>query len=833
MTLISLVVSGIRGYALRFALTVLAVMLGVAFVAGTSVLGESMRTAFTSIVGGANQGIDAFARGPVAGESAGVSTYRSIDADAVTDIRGVASVKSAWPQIDAKTIAVKDDGTAMAGVIAMAGNPDDVTIKVTDGALPTSKDTVALDAKMASALGKKPGDTIDFVVADKRTSFTVSALVTIGAGVNANVALFQPDYALEAFTRENRVTAIAITAKDGVTQRQLISDVAGVLTGKQTIVTGSGKMKEDEKAVGNVVNLVRNFLLVFAAVALVVGAFIIVNTFTMVIAQRTTELAVLRAVGASGGQILRLVVAEALVVGIVGGVFGLAAGVALAMGVQWIISLRGMATQGVDVTWTTIVLALSIGLIVTGLAAVVPALKAAKVRPIEAMRSASSAAQAKYLARTVIGVLIAAAGVGLAPMALDAVGQQRYWLLGASAMAIIIGTLLAVPGLVKTVLAAMSWPMRLFGMVPSLARGNTLRDPRRTAATASALTIGVTLVSAVSVVSASATASVQDILESGVKSDLVVSAATGTIDPDIAKKLENLDDAASVASFRGSAVLLNKAPAIVMSAETDALQQAMRIDMVDGTIDTLTAGKILVSKSAAADNEWTVGTELPATSFDGKDRTLSVGGIYDDNPALSNAVLAGPTLTKELSPPDRQRPLMVLLTASSPDRVDSLKDAATETVSGAGVYKVQTRDEFSSEKSAGIRNTLQIVSSLLLLSVVIASLGIMNTLIMAVHERTSEIGMLRAVGLSRGELSRMITLEAILVATFGAAVGGALGVGIGTLAQKCFADKGIGELAIPWGELSAMLVGAALLGVLAAILPALRAGKINIVDAIA
>ena len=598
-------------------------------------------------------------------------------------------------------------------------------------------------------------------------------------------------------------------------------------------MTGAKVEADNEGAVQQGLGFFTTFLLVFAGVALFVGAFIIVNTFSMLIGQRARELALLRALGASRSQVLGSVLGEAAIVGVVGSGLGIALGVLIAQGakagIRWALGVD--IGTSLPITLSTVLISLAVGSLVTVAAAVMPARRAARIAPVAAMRGGAAVAPRGLLRRGTLGVALVALGGGI--LALSVTRTSVPWpLAGAGAAVAVLGMLVGAPWVARPIIRIIASPfVMVLGVIGRLARQNALRVPRRTAATASALMIGLALVAGISVLAQSVKASVSEGVANELISDYVLNAAEFPVPATLAGQARGLPDVESVSATSHVPVRIEGFKAVAVAAIASDVAANFTVDMSAGTLDALAEDTILIDRTTAALQGWGVGDEVIATVGTLADHELVVGGIYDDSQAFAHMIVDR-SLYLAAVPVALQSDVRVFVRATPDADLAQLRAELTELTSPYLVVLVQDRSEFAAEQGAAIDTVLNLLYVLLLFSVVIAVLGIVNTLALSVLERTREIGLLRAVGLLRCQLGGMITIEAIATAVFGAVLGTLLGLGLGVALQQGLQAQGLNTLGIPWTLVLAMLVASVLVGVLAAVAPSVRAARLNILQAI-
>ncbi|HEX5533428.1 MAG TPA: FtsX-like permease family protein [Actinomycetales bacterium] len=831
--------AGIRGHRLRFLLTSLSVLLGVAFVAGTLVLTDSLDRTFTGIFSQANKGTDVYVSGAEGATSMDGTNLRSgLPLTLESELERLPDVRRAAPELAGSAILVGKDGTAVrnggAPTLSFPWLDDDPVLEVVDGRAPRGPGEIAVEEGTLEKAGLTLGDRTRVVVGPRVMDVSVVASVKFGALAGATLVLFDEPTAVELFAPDGTTSAFQVQAKPGVSQEALVKQVQPVLPPNAEAITGEAKTERDTAAMREALGFINTFLLVFAGISLIVGGFIIVNTFSMLLAQRTRELALLRAIGAGAGQVVRMVLAEAAAIGLIGGLVGLGAGVGLAAALQAAMSSFGLEVSGgLPVSARTVIVSLLLGLVVTVVAAAVPAVRASRIAPVAAMRDDVAMPEKGLRRRAVWAVALLLLGLAAVVPALRLEGAGSDVSQLAVVLLLFAAFAVGAPALARPVIAVVGAPFAaLSRSVGRMARGNALRNPRRTAATASALMIGLALVSAVSVLSASATESTKSLVNQLVRADLVLEGGFTGMSDGISEAVRKVDGVKSVAGLGAVPLDMDGAPQLAVGIDAAALGDAVDVQMRSGALDALDDGKVLVSESQAKDEDLAVGSTLSGVVGTLADQSLTVGGVFADNPAIGSSMVVPAKLAERAVPAPQRADMLAYVVLDAGADAAKVRAAVVDTVKPYVVVSVQDRDEFINSQSDQIEQLLMTIYVLLALSVVIAVLGIVNTLALSVFERTREIGLLRAVGLSRSQLRRMITLESVYTALFGALLGAVLGLGIGVFMQRILVDEGLTDLVVPTGSLVTVLVLSAVVGVVAAVLPAVRATRLNILKAI-
>ncbi len=846
---------GIRAHSVQFALSVLAVLLGVSFVAGTFSLRAMLSDTFGAIISTTVQG-DAYLRGaeesasaPQIGQERGSRTR--IPLGLAETVRSVDGVSLALPELGGPIVLVGADGTAVAnGQAPSFGtglDPRDPGATVVAGRLPAAAGEVALESATAQTSGLAVGDETKAVIAGVVTPVVVVGEVDLGApSAGATLVFIDPATAQELYAPDGLVSSIVVYADEGVSEKDLVTSLSSALTaagadvgpaGAQA-VTGDQARAEATASVNDVLGFIGTFLLVFAGISLFVGAFIIANTFAMSVRQRQREFALLRAVGASPRQVFVSVIAQAAVVGLVGSALGLLAGIGLVAVLRAVLARMGMdLSGGIPIEPETVAISIATGTVVSIVAAAVPARRAAVIPPVEAMRDDVATEDRSLRVRAAAGSVSLVGGILAVFLATDdRVTSAGTWL-GVGAAATLVGILLLAPAMVRVALAILAGPfVAMFRPLGRLARGNVTRNPRRTANTASALLVGMALVGATTVLAATAQASTRTIVESESTADFIVQSATRDVPPDAVAAITALGSVgrADVMSFAAAQVSgpdHSQPTGTTLAGITDgAFGATLDVVVIEGSVADLPGG-VAVQRSTADAQGWAVGDILTVTT-DTMTVELPVRAVIDSRILPAPLVLPASTLAELV--PDVQRSINAVL-VNAADGVDeeTLRGDLTAAVAPFVVLSVQTNEELATSLADQVDRILVILYALLGLSIVIAVLGIVNTLALAVIERTREIGLLRAVGLGRVQLAGTITIESVLTALFGTVVGVTVGVALASALPFVFDDVGLSTLAVPWPQVIGMVVLAVVVGILAALWPGARAARLPVLQAIA
>ena len=830
----------------RLALSAFAIVLGVAFVAGSFIFTDAMGGAFSGIIKGSTADVEIAPTGATDFDS--VQDSRTIPARVVTELRALPEAESvhAWNQLLTLYVIGKDGklvggngppGLGFSDVQTRAVTGEQI-IRYTDGEPPEGTSQIALDVDTAEKGGYQVGDQVTLVTpGDPPTiTATLTGLVEFGEGglAGATLTIFDPTSMQELFFEGRDVySGISLNAAEGVSQEELRDAAAPLLPEGVTARTGDVVIDTGEEGLAEILGFLNTFLLVFAAVAMVVGTFLIINTFSILVAQRSRELALLRAMGASRRQVNRSVLAEAFAVGLIGSTVGIGVGYLLALALRALFGTIGLDISQSEFTIgiRTVVVSYAVGVLVTMVAAYLPARRASHIAPVAAMRDDVALPETSLHRRMLVGTAMVVVGVGLMVLGFADEGGRGLSLIGGGMLLILVGVSLMSPVLGRPLVHALGAVYRkLFGTVGLLAAQNSLRNPRRTAATASALMIGLALVALMSVLGRSATASTDQAVEETLTSQFVVSNVVGApFSTSIAEQIREVDGIKTVAQFRQAFPEVNGSQAFVGAADPSQLAEALQFPMVAGALAVLEPGTVLVDSTTAESQGFEVGDTI-AMKFQGGTVDLEVVGVYGNPGAVpANYLVTPDTLEKGgLDPLDS----MLFITKEDAADTADIRVAVDEITSELPTVTLKDPSEFAEEQKEQINFFLYIIYALLGLAVIIAVLGIVNTLALSVIERTREIGLLRAVGLSRRQLRLMVRLESVIVAILGAVLGVVMGVVFGVALQRAIADQGIDVLSIPWLQLAVFVVLAAVVGVLAAVLPARRAARLDVLKAI-
>ncbi|MYR07171.1 FtsX-like permease family protein [Gordonia sp. SID5947] len=836
----------LRAHKLRLFLTVFSIVLGTSFVAGSIVFTSTVSKAFNEIFDSAAPGVSVQIT-PENNQSPGVPQAVIDDLEARKSELGIDRIVADYSGL--VTIANSEGKALQTGGAPSIGSaylPPDVALSPDTSKLepggrgPTNPNEVALNASAAEKAGLKVGSKTKVVLgqgsAEPREVTVVGLLDLPGStGGYVNVQ-FDQATARTLFSDGQHVAQVDMSAAAGVTPAQLQERVEKALPPDLYKVRTGDQVRQDEKDnVNQFLTIFTGILLAFAAIGLIVGTFIIYNTFSMIVAQRNRELALLRAVGASQKQVSRSVLFEAFVVGVIGGVVGLGIGIGLAALLKALTSsASGLPQAPLQISVWAVLAALFVGVVVTMVSAWVPAVRASKVPPVEAMRSGMAEGSAPLRVRTIAGIVVGVAGLAAIIIGAMGVGLGPAIAVGCGSAAAIAAVVLAGPALSRPVVGALGTVIGApFGKIGRLARTNAVRNPRRTAATAFALTLGLMLVAVIGTLGTSFKGTIDDAVDTGLRAEFIVAGANQLPIPGaVATAVEGVDGVGSSVSFGVVRAEVDGKTVAGYGALGGQPNDVAVMDMKDGASPNLPADGMLVSERTRNTQGWDRGDVVTFTGPTGEQIPTTVSGVYADNEALQ-PWMVGPAVYDKLVPPPARVSATIFVTPAPGVQADELRQNLENATDSYLTVQVQDRDQFKSSVSSQIDQMLATLYAMLGLALLIAVLGIVNTLALSVVERTREIGMLRAVGMLRSQVRRSIYLESVLIAIFGAILGVILGSVIGWALVRTLAKWGLGTPVLPWSLIVITLVASAVVGVLAALWPAVRAARTRPLEAIA
>jgi putative ABC transport system permease protein len=837
------------GHKFRFVATALAITLGVAFTAGTLVLTGTIRATFDNLFADVYQGTDAVVRAKAAFEGppgSGVQRAR-IDAALVETLRRVNGVAAAEGDVGGYARLVGKDGKALgnpaigAPMLGMSWTENTAlnTFTIVSGTAPSRDDEVVIDRKSARDGRLSVGDTTTVLVTGPPQRVRIAGIARFGKADSpggASIVAFRRAVAQRLVGEPGKYDSVSVLAATGISQDELVSRLSKVLPAGTEALTGAAITAETQGEMAKAFRFFDTFMLIFAVIALLVGSFMIFNTFSITVAQRTRENGLLRALGASRRQVLGSVLLEATAVGALASLLGIVGGFAVAIGLKGLLAVVGLdiPTGSVVFTPTTAVISFAVGVGITVLAALSPARKAAKVTPVAAMQEGFTGSTG-YGSKQRVMVGAAVLGLGLAALLLGLFRdvEQPMLIVGAGALLVffgvsILGRTISLP--LSRVLGA---PLpRLRGITGALARENAMRNPKRTAASASALMIGVGVVGLITIFVSSTKASMDAAVDRAFTGDIVVDSGGGMlggVDPGLAQRLDRLPEVAMAAGLRQGVAKVAGSAVLVQATDPQAAVELMKVDPVQGSPTDLGRDSIGLYKDVAATKGLKLGDPVPVVFKDTGQRTLRLALIYGENRQAGNYLLGSQAYAANFTNRLDSKVLVKRAAGAGPEAALAAVKQVAQAYPGA---KVLDRAQFKAEQTKFLDQLLTLVYALLGLAILIALLGIANTLALSVFERTRELGLLRAVGMTRSQLRSTIRWESVIIALQGTVLGLAIGLFFGWVLVSALSDQGISVLRIPYGSLAVVVVLAAVAGMAAAVAPSRRAAKLDVLRAV-
>ena len=848
---------GLAGRKFRTVLTAIAIVLGVAMMSGAYVLTDTIDKAFNAIFVESYAGTDAV----VSGKGAEISFEGEqsepppIPEDVLERVRAVDGVEVATGSVtDFQTKLLKPDGDAIdtggapsfAFGIETAPEYDRFNpLNLVEGRWPSGSEEVAIDEGVADDENLAVGDRIGVAALGPAEEFEIVGVAKYGDVSSlggATFAIFDVPTAQTLVDKEGRLDSVQAAAQGGLTPEELVTRIRGELGSSVTVQSGSEQASEDSDEVATFTSIIRYFLLSFAGIALFVGAFVIFNTLSITVAQRTREFATLRTVGASRRQVLGSVILEALVIGLLASIIGLFAGLGLAVGLNELfvaLNLDLPQTETVFAT-RTIIVSLLVGTVITLVAGLSPAFRATRVPPIAAVREGSKlppSTLSRFAPYIAIGtIVLAVLALSYAMLAPDVATGDRFALLGIGVLALFIGVALLSSRLVVPLTRLVGWPARRIGGASGrLAVGNAIRDPGRTASTAAALMIGIALVTFVGVLAQGLRVSNSDAIEEQIQADLVVTSQDGYSEfpaavGDAAAEIEGTD---VVSNVRQDVSEVDGSGANLTGLDGSSINQVYSFRWAEGSDEVLANlgdDGAVVPDDVADDKDLAVGDSFTVLTTDNKRGKFVVRGIYEGSPFYP--LLGTASISQDRFDELYDRPRNRFTLINTPGGPGEAQKAGVESgLEGFPDTRVQTRQEWIDKEDEEISQFLLLLYVLLALSVIVSLFGMVNTLALSVFERTRELGMLRAVGMTRRQVRRMVRHESVITALIGAALGLPLGIFLALLVTQALSEYDL-QFAVPAGALITFVIVSVIAGIVAAILPARRAARLRVLEAL-
>ena len=824
----------------RLVLTALAIALGTGFMAASFVFTATLTHSLDALFAQSATGTDVIvqhATPPGANFGAGSGSAKPVPASVAVTVRGVAGVAADDGVVSGRAVLLGRDGKPLPGQFAVAlswpkDSPFQTIYTRRSGRPPSGPSQVMIDRGSARSGHFVIGDRIDVAIGGQARAFTITGITGYGSADSisgGSMAIFSLNTAQRLFSLDGHFSQILVKAASGISAQQLRDRVAGVLPAGVQAVTAASAAANQAQQLNSQLSFLTYFFAGFAGVSLFVGAFVIWNTFSIMVGQRIRELALLRALGGRRGQVFRSVLGEAALLGCAGAIAGVLLGIALARGLAALLATFGAAlpVSGLVVPVAGTVASFGAGLVVTMAAAVPPAWRATGVAPVQALRDAVPAESSYSARRLVAGLALLCAGV--AAVLVGLFGVTSASVTGVGAAFCFLGFTVLGPLFARPLAAAVGLPLTaVAGSTGALARGNAMRNPKRTSATAAALMIGLALIVAASVLVGSARSVIGGQIAAGSKTSFYVQ-ATNTdagLTPTLASALAAVPGVEGVAEVRTTdATVAGSAHQNVDGVEAAVIGSFASLGVSQGSVASLASGKLLVSRAVAIAHRWHVGDAVRIGFGSYGVSTLRIGGIFANTGPLSSYLISLPAFAADTG---IRTDNVDLVRAPSSARRDLLRALA-------GYPGAQLLDQagYAKSRESVLGTILNLITALLVLAVIIALLGIASTLALSVAERTRELGLLRAVGMQRGQVAAMIAGESVIIAIIGALTGTALGLGLGAALAAALTRSQQLTVVVPGGQVAVYVVAAALAGLLAALAPARRAGRMNMITAIA
>ena len=840
----------ILGHKLRLVLTGFAVVLGIAFLSAATVLSDTVGRSFDQLSVSIYDGTDAAVRGREVLGDGDEGPRPKIPAELLETVQRVEGVAAAVGTIGGYAQVIGEDGDTIGGGgpptfgTKWIANEELNAFRIAEGHPPNADGEIVIDRRIADDGDYALGDTARLLTRTGPIEARVVGIATFGEGnddsaLGATFVGFTESDAVRYLGDPGKFNSIDALASEGLSQDELRDRIAAAVSDSYDVSTGEELIEETKDDFASLVGVIRNVFSAFAYIALFVASFIIYNTFQIIVAQRIREMALLRAVGASRRQVLTSVLLEALVVGVIASLIGFVAGLGLAAAIKGILDAVGFGLpgEGLQVTTGAALLCLIAGTVVTLFAAFFPARRASRVPPVAAIRDVAVEQRTGLRLRVAVGITVTVLGMLLVVNALTA-DDNVLPRLGLGALLTILGVTALGPVFARPVTRLLGAPLEEFrGVTGGLARANAARNPKRTARTASALMIGVALVSGITVLAASVQKSFDKVIGEQFKGDFVVrldNFADMGFSPEVGKALKQKSELAGVMAIRGTPARADFGTAdpkdtFLVAVDAQASLAITDVGVEQGDLASLGTDGIAVHDEWAEERELHLGDQVPITFVDTGQKTFVVRAVYRNRDLAGNFFVDLPAYDANVNLEFDQQ---LLIKGADGTSLESARAAIESVTDAYPNLQVQDREEFIDSQAAFIQTMVYFVYGMLALAVIIALLGIANTLALSLVERTRELGLLRAVGMTRGQLRSAVRWEAVLMALFGIVGGLLVGTFFGWALMQGFEEEGLHEFALPIGQLVIVAAVVLALSVVAAVVPAWRAGRLNVLEAI-
>jgi putative ABC transport system permease protein len=834
-------IKGLLAHKLRLALTAISIILGVTFISGTYVLTDTLHNTFYGLIGTIYKNIDFQVRGVAQfpTSNAANAVRDPLPDSLLSPILRVPGVEAADGGVSGYAQFVAPDGKPIANnaeaTLGISFDPDSKIseLRIVKGSAPTSSRDVVMDAATAKKYHFSVGQQVRVLTDGPAHNFTISGIAQYGTAnslAGVTLAAFTLPTAQQIVDEVGQFDTINVVTQPGADKVDVQRAIANVLPPGVEVVTGQTVQNEQTTSIDKALSFFSTALLVFALIALFVGGFTIFNTFSIIVGQRTRELALLRVVGATRRQLFRSVLAEAAIVGTVSSAIGVGLGVVAAIGIEALLRGFGITLPSGSLVFETrtVVVCLAVGVGVTIISAIGPARRAVRIPPIAALREGQSESDVPSRGRFLWGGALAVVGTALVGAGL---AKPAIQLVGLGAASLFVGVAMLAPAVARPVSSAIGRPLALaLGEAGKLGRENSMRSPRRTAQTASALMVGLALVSAISVYGASAKKSATSSVDDTVTANLIVtnasSSGSGNFSAAVTRVVSTVPGVTASTTVYGGQFEIRQSVETIRAVSPQDLSNTVVLHVTSGSEQALGAGDLLLDSTTAKSDDLSVGDTVPVKFALTGPSTMRIGGIFQTNVLIGSYLVSDSFFLSHYQDP---LPGGVLLKTDN----NAVQERVQAALAPYPNVQVQSRAQFDKSQTASVNTLLGLVYALLGLAVIIALIGIVNTLMLSVLERTREIGLLRAVGMKRRQIRTMIRSESVILAVFGAIIGTVIGTGLGVALVSSLRSQGITDTVVLVSSLLLFLVLSAVLGLLAAGWPARRAAKLDVLAAIA